>query len=256
MKVAVITPYFREPLQLLLRCCRSVTTQTYDCTHFMVADGFPKQELDSYPIRHIVLPRAHGDNGNTPRAVGGMCAIAEGFEALAYLDADNWYDPHHVSTTIELAEQTEANIVFAKRRLWLADGTRCPFEDVDVAARTTADTSSFVLTGRGLALASHWGLMPSALSPICDRVMVAAARANALPATWAEKATVNYESRWPTHYHAMGREAPPDAHYTDWDRVEKGYDARMLTERLGFDPFHGVGPHRGKNKPSGVIAED
>ena len=253
MKLAVITPYHSEPLDVLLRCHRSVADQQYACAHFMIADGFPRPEIDDLAVRHLTLPCSHGDNGNTPRAVGGICAIAEGYDALAYLDADNWYDDHHVATVVGVAEQTGADVVFATRRLRLADGTPCSFEDRDIVERQTADTSSFVLTRRALALAAHWGLMPAALSPICDRVMFTMIRALGLTVAWTPTPSVTYESRWPTHYVAAGLPPPQDAHDTDWDLVEAGYDACTLIERFGFDPFAGVGPRRATHKPTGLV---
>src|SRR4029453_5901166 len=55
-RIAVLTPYFQESLSLLERCHRSVRQQTVSCEHIMVADGFPRPELDSWPVRHIKLP--------------------------------------------------------------------------------------------------------------------------------------------------------------------------------------------------------
>jgi hypothetical protein len=43
MRVAVITPYFKEPLEQLRRCHESVANQTHgETVHFMVADGHPQ----------------------------------------------------------------------------------------------------------------------------------------------------------------------------------------------------------------------
>ena len=43
-KVAVITPYYKEPMHILQQCCESVARQGADVDHFLVADGFPKRE--------------------------------------------------------------------------------------------------------------------------------------------------------------------------------------------------------------------
>lgn len=254
MKIAVITPYHREPIDIVLRCHRSVASQSYPCAHFLVADGFPHDGLDALPVRHIRLSSEHRDNGNTPRAAGGICAIAEGFDLLAYLDADNWYDSDHIESIAEAAVRTGAGVVCAPRRIWLADGRLCPFEDEDLVRRSTADTSSIALAGPGLQLAPIWGLIPPALSPICDRVMVAAINALDFDVTWTRRATVNYESRWPAHYAALGSPPPEDAHHTDWDQIERGYGTDAMAERLGFDPFDGAGPHRSTHKPVGLTA--
>jgi hypothetical protein len=71
MNVAVITPYYRESDAKVRRCMASVAAQTHPATHFMVADGFPKDFLSvAAGVRHVVLPQPHGDNGNTPRGCG------------------------------------------------------------------------------------------------------------------------------------------------------------------------------------------
>ena len=69
---AVITPYFLEPLEVLERCHRSCKNQDGDwpLRHVMVADGHPQAAIDTWDVDHITLPRAHGDNGNSPAALG------------------------------------------------------------------------------------------------------------------------------------------------------------------------------------------
>ena len=42
MKIAVVSPYYREADDVLRTCLDSVRAQTYaDCRHFVVADGVP-----------------------------------------------------------------------------------------------------------------------------------------------------------------------------------------------------------------------
>jgi len=38
LRVAVVTPYCREPLETLLHCHESVRGQSYPCTHFLGAE--------------------------------------------------------------------------------------------------------------------------------------------------------------------------------------------------------------------------
>ena len=91
MKVAVITPYHKVPTDWLVQCLESVRSQTYTSTHILVADGIPQDVVDTYGVQHLVLPRCHGDYGDTPRAIGSISAIGQGFDAIAWLDADNWF---------------------------------------------------------------------------------------------------------------------------------------------------------------------
>ena len=96
MRVAVVTPYYKEPRGWIERCIASVAAQTHACDHFLVADGHAQDWIDGAGVRHLRLDRGHGDYGNTPRALGALLAVSEGYDAIAFLDADNWYAPEHV----------------------------------------------------------------------------------------------------------------------------------------------------------------
>ena len=66
--------------------------RTVPCTHIVVNDGGEPPEIaDNARTQLIHLPTAHRDVGNAARAIGSVTAICQGFDALAYLDADNWY---------------------------------------------------------------------------------------------------------------------------------------------------------------------
>jgi len=85
VKIAVVTPYYKENDDVLRQCHLSVVRQSYPCTHILVADGHPKSQFDNEPrTMHITLPQANGDVGNTARAIGGILADAYGFDAVAY----------------------------------------------------------------------------------------------------------------------------------------------------------------------------
>src|SRR5688572_2575090 len=102
MRIAVITPSYRTPSSWLEMCFRSVQGQTVACSHFVVNDGDDAEAFANVREAHMVqIPGPHGDTGNAARAVGPICAIAGGFDAIAYLDADNWYEPHHIESLVE-----------------------------------------------------------------------------------------------------------------------------------------------------------
>jgi hypothetical protein len=55
--------------------------------------------------------------GNTPRAIGGILADAYGFDAVTYLDADNWYDPAHVEDFVAAHEANKnISLISCRRR--------------------------------------------------------------------------------------------------------------------------------------------
>ena len=97
LKIAVITPYFKEPLEVLRQCFESVQAQGVRADHFFIADGHPRPELELWGVKHVVLPQAHANNGDTPRGIGGLLAEAEGYDFVAYLDADNWFQPNQIT---------------------------------------------------------------------------------------------------------------------------------------------------------------
>ena len=123
MKVAVITPYYKTPDEWLLKCHQSVKAQTHACTHVLVADGHPQPIVDGLEAQHLCLPVNIGDYGDTPRGLGSVLAISQGFDAIAYLDADNWYSSEHIATMAALHQKTGAAVITAARNLHRLDGT-------------------------------------------------------------------------------------------------------------------------------------
>src|SRR6476620_8695990 len=78
-RYAFITPYYKEMRDFLERCVASVKQQTIRADHILVSDGFPQDWLDQADVRHVRLDCAHGDYGNTPRGIGSLMAVAEGY---------------------------------------------------------------------------------------------------------------------------------------------------------------------------------
>ena len=56
MRIAVVTPYYKEPTDILRRCHDSVMAQTCPVTHIMVSDGHPNPEVDQWNAIHVRLP--------------------------------------------------------------------------------------------------------------------------------------------------------------------------------------------------------
>ena len=48
----------------------------------VVADGHPREALDTWPLRHLKLPAASADSGDTPRRIAGELADASGYDAV------------------------------------------------------------------------------------------------------------------------------------------------------------------------------
>ena len=58
-KVAVVTPYYGESLQLLEQCHQSVVAQTIPCLHVVVADGH-RTGMRDWNVNYISLQN-HSD---------------------------------------------------------------------------------------------------------------------------------------------------------------------------------------------------
>ena len=168
-RIAVLTPYFQESLELLERCHKSVRLQTLPCEHVLVADGFPRAELDSWPVRHIRLPTPSRNFGDTPRRIAGDAAIEAGFDAVAYLDADNWLRPRHIESLFACHLARGTPICHSGRTLHRVDGTLMPiFTRGDNTLHV--DTSCLLVTAGAFDLLALWGTWPTELSRIDDRM--------------------------------------------------------------------------------------
>lgn len=208
--VCVITSYYNEPPEILNRCIESVRKQTTPVSHYLIADA-PATCQCTPPFdvaRHVVLGQSHKDYGNTPRGIGALLAISEGADAIAFLDADNTYDPDHIETCVKLAKaHPGADFIAARRRIRLPDGTPVPSEDEPIDRHV--DTNCFFLLPGAFHVIPHQVLQPKKLTIVGDRLFLAALEG--LRCIGTEKPTVTYTSTWRVHYEAAGVESPADA---------------------------------------------
>jgi hypothetical protein len=250
MRVAVVTPYYREPRAWLQRCLDSVRAQTHACDQLLVADGHPQDWLDGAGVRHLRLDRAHADYGNTPRSIGALLAVSEGFDAVAFLDADNWYEPGHVAACVDLATRTGADVVTTGRRLVREDGSVIPFELAEDLSGAHVDTSClFLLFGAFHAL-PRWALMPKPMAMLGDRYFVQSLRAEALKEARVHAQTVNYQCGFADVYHAVGEPPPPFAkdglpmeRLSRWRQTLQADDLRHVERLTGCSLATAGSPH-------------
>ena len=208
MRVAVISPYYKEPLDVLRRCHESVLGQQGDVTHFMVADGFPAADVDSWEnVVHIKIPN-HADYGDTPRGVGAACAAANGFDAICFLDADNWYEPNHIETMRSIVQMTGAQVVTATRTIIAADG-----RVLGICKESNGidfnDTNCYFLTRAAFPACAVWLFKDLSESIVGDRVFWRAVQTGGYTRAHSIVPTVNYVTTLAFHYQMFG-ETPPD----------------------------------------------
>jgi hypothetical protein len=215
MRVAVVTPYFKEAPETLARCIGSVQAQrsdlhNFEVVHLLVADGHPQDWLDGEGVRHLRLDRSHADYGNTPRSIGGVLAASEGFDAIAFLDADNWYEADHVQTCLDTVYRAAEPVdyVVARRRIVRQDGSVMPIVASDDASFVHVDTSCYLLLWGAFHTLGLWGTMPKALALVGDRVYRQALAGAGLRFAAAGHATVNYLCTWESFFRAIGEPVP------------------------------------------------
>ena len=209
--VAVITPYYKESTQMLRRAHDSVLKQGANVRHFMIADGFPNDAVKSWDVTHVALGSSHGDNGNTPRGIGGMLAFAQQFDAVTYLDADNWFADGHISSMLKNQRQTAASVICALRTIVLPDGTVLSQADAEDVDHSHVDTSCMMITRERQFMAHFWSQLPKFCGPVCDR-FAWAILANRKGNAWTDKQSVFFESNYSVHFTMAGKSVPDNVH--------------------------------------------
>lgn len=210
LRVAVITPYFRESAEALRRCHASVLAQSYPCRHILVGDGVRQSALDGWDADHLSLPDPAADYGDTPRAAGGAHAAAQGYDAIAWLDADNTFRPHHVASLVARHAATRAAVVFSGRTLHLPDGRLLPSLD-PADGRAHVDTSCMLFAGDIAAMAQVWLAYPRPLALIDDRLVGRILHARGLRFACTGALTTRYTVNFACVYQALGLPVPADA---------------------------------------------
>lgn len=199
MKIAVITPYFKESTAELKRCYESVKAQTVSCHHIFVSDGFPHPMIDTLDVTHIKVP-PHADFGDTPRAIGGAHAYSAGYDAVLLLDADNYFDPDHVATLLAHQRQTGADVITCGRALihceTLATIAQCQESDGDVFV----DTNCYLLTRKAMPYMAAWGFKDPKKGVIGDRIFWLTVQKSALKKAHCPRNGVNYVTTFAMHY--------------------------------------------------------
>jgi hypothetical protein len=241
-RIAVVTPYFREPLEWLRQCHESVLAQDVAADHFMVADGFPREEIAGWNVRHVVLPHASADGGAMPRGIGGILADGAGYNFVAYLDADNWYLPDHLSSLLELHRTSGAPVCTSFRSFHKPDGGRLDITEEAEDLLRHVDTSCFFLHRSTFDLLALWSRLPKPLGVLCDRVFLAALRNERFAIVSTGRRTVAYRTMYELHYADAGVEPPagfkPVGNLQpafQWLQTREGVEECI--RRLGFWPL-------------------
>lgn len=216
----MITPYYKESTAQLRRCHNSVLQQTHkNVTHIMVADGNPHPWCDKQEMQHIILPRSHSDAGATPRALAAISAFSQGYDAVGFIDADNWIDTDHVAEMVNALRSSGASMVAATRRLHGLDGNMLYVDNWESNGKDFTDTNCMFLTRVALPLMTEWITDPSRRL-WSDRAFWDAVLRSKSPITICAKPTVAYVTKWAAHYVNAKVEPPPDSVWIGKDEAD------------------------------------
>ncbi len=232
-KIAVVTPYFRIESEKLERCISSVARQTFKCDHILVADGEPQAMPEGYDIIHMALPFNVGNGGATPRGFGAQYAFVQGYDAVAFLDADNWYEPDHIELAANALAEMDVDVIFARRHVIFPDGDILQTDLLEDVDGTQVDTNCYVISKKAAFLASLWSMYPKEFGAGEDRLMLSFIKIHSLKSARLNKKTVWYESNWIDHYELAGK-IPTQSIRTPVTKIGKSYNPQILYERTGI----------------------
>jgi len=210
MRIAVVTPFWCSDQEFIEDCHQSILNQTYYCHHIIVCDGCPPPIIsdDRQATTTIIrLKERSNDFGNTPRGVGSILALERGFDAIFFLDADNWFASDHVSSVLSHGQSSSGKLCISRRIIVAIDGTPLGLCDSSDGIQF-ADTSTMALLGRATEYARKWLSIESKYSAIGDRIFFKDAIALDFHVQRTERATVAYRARHAAFYDRVSLAAP------------------------------------------------
>jgi hypothetical protein len=247
MRIAVVTPYFRESADVLRRCLTSVQSQGVPVDHVLVADGHPQDWVEREPrITHIVLRTGAADFGDTPRSLGFVVAMRSEYDIIQFLDADNILMPGHFDAVLShfrgRPEAEYPDLVLARRELLRPDGSVLGRGLQEDDALKHVDTSCYVFYRTAFHVGLKWCFIPKQLGFMDDRVFFAMMRRSGLARVAVnEIRTVGYTCWWVDIYREAGEEPPPGCKHLEdhraaarkWWRTLDARSKSVIEARLG-----------------------
>lgn len=242
-KVAVITPYFNEPLEFIEKANHSVINQYIPCDHIIISDGEDKNnQLKKLKCISLELPFSYNNNGNTPRSVGINLAISKGYDYIAFLDADNWFHSEHILSLVNLLKKNNSNIGCSFRTFHNEAGEIIKVdEDDDVLEHKHVDTSCYLLEKDIHHLINIWHLIPKQLSQYCDRLFYVYLRVKNFKIAFSNQYTVSFRTLYENHYKMANLELPKKTKLiNNFNKDSEIYlnnpkNNKYLLEKFGFD---------------------
>lgn len=218
MQVAVITPYYNEALDVLVRCKKSIEAQTYNTVkQIFVADGKPNDWLNTWKeAEHIILSNSHRDAGATPRAIGAISAFSRNFDAVTFLDADNTCYEFHIESMIKMLEEHKTDLVTTTRNICTLTGDVLYTDTWESNGNDFCDTNCMILTRKALPFLTAW-VTTADQTLWSDRIFWNTILNSGLTKYHYNTPTVKYHSKWAAHYLNAGKTPPAGTVWIDRD---------------------------------------
>jgi hypothetical protein len=210
MKICVVTPYFGTPLDWVIQAHDSVLAQSIPAWHILVCDGSEPAQIPSFRGTHILLGRNYRDYGNTPRLIGCYNAITQDADAIAFLDADNWFQPDHLESLRDYALANDLDACSSARMLNRPDGSflaKCPV----VNGRPFIDTSCLLVMRAAFPHLIAWVLQAQDTAAVMDQEVWKHMYKMGVRLGFLDRPSVSYRTRHASHYRLAGEVPPPDA---------------------------------------------
>ena len=119
LSVAVVTSTQGRPT--ITKAIQSVKDQTRKATHYVFIHG---AEYSDKTIPHLAddtvavhLPRANGGGGYGMAPVFALAPFAITEDIIFYLDDDNWYEPDHIESLVEMIEKHDLGWAYSLRKI-------------------------------------------------------------------------------------------------------------------------------------------
>ena len=154
----------------------------------------------------------HHDAGATPRAIGAISAFSQGYDAVAFLDADNCYETNHLRLMIEHCQMNKCDLVSATRNIYSSFDNQFLYTDtIESNGQDFCDTNCLFMTRTLMPLMTHW-ITSKDLYIAGDRVFwnLVCSKED-VKRMHCQTPTVNYYTKWAWHFQYAKQPIPDDS---------------------------------------------
>ena len=119
LSVAVITS--TQGRSTITRAIKSVQDQTRKATHYVFIHGADYSDKTTPHLAPdtvaVHLPRANGTGGYGMAPVFALAPFVVDEDIIFYLDDDNWYEPDHIESLVDLIEKQDLGWAYSLRKI-------------------------------------------------------------------------------------------------------------------------------------------